>query len=259
MNYGLYLSAAGAFTSLHRQDVHANNLANVNTIGFKPDESYARHRLPERLESGAMADPHWLLEQLGGSQFVQPTRVRMIQGALQETGNQLDVAISGEGFLVAQARRGAGGDQIRLTRDGRLTLNEDGELVMASTGLRLLDVNNSPIRINPLRDDVRIDAHGEITQNGAIIAQLQFVSPTDPELLQKAGDNLLRFHGGAAASHAAATGTIVQGHVEASAVDPISAMNAMITASKAVASNAAMMQYHDHVLDQAINTFGRVA
>jgi flagellar basal body rod protein FlgG len=50
MNYGLYISAAGTLTSLHRQDALANNLANVNTAGFKPDEVQFRARLPERLD-----------------------------------------------------------------------------------------------------------------------------------------------------------------------------------------------------------------
>jgi flagellar basal-body rod protein FlgF len=259
MNYGLYLSAAGALTSLHRQDVHANNLANMNTIGFKPDEAYTRHRLPERLESAAMVDPNWLMEQLGGSQHVQPTRVRLVQGPLSRTDNPLDLAISGDGFLVVTTSRGSGDEQLRLTRDGRLTLNEQGELVMASTGLKVLDAHNQPIRIDPSQGDVRIDSHGEITQNGRIIAQLHFVSPTDPQLLQKSGANLLRLQPGASFSLVPATGAIVQSHIEGSAVDPIMAMNAMISASKAVASNATMMQYHDHILGQAINTFGRVA
>src|SRR5262245_52880288 len=61
MNYGLYLSASGALTSLHRQDVLANNLANINTVGFKPDMVTTRARLAERLESpGAPIDPQFL-------------------------------------------------------------------------------------------------------------------------------------------------------------------------------------------------------
>jgi flagellar basal body rod protein FlgG len=55
-----------------------------------------------------------------------------------------------------------------------------------------------------------------------------------------------------------ATGKARQGYTESSAVDPILTMNAMIGASKAVASNAMMLQYHDHIMGQAVNTFGRV-
>ena len=57
MNYGLYLSANGALTSMYRQDVVANNLANLQTVGFKPDMVATRQRLPQRLEDpSAMAD-----------------------------------------------------------------------------------------------------------------------------------------------------------------------------------------------------------
>ena len=65
MNYGLYLSAAGVLNNLQRQDVIANNLANVNTVGFKPDSVLTRHRLPERLESGHLIEPREMLERLG--------------------------------------------------------------------------------------------------------------------------------------------------------------------------------------------------
>jgi flagellar hook-basal body protein len=147
MNYGLYVSAAGALTSLHRQDVVANNLANLNTVGFKPDSVFTKTRLPERLESGqSFADPQYLLEQLGGGQHLHPTFISFRQGDLAETHNDLDVAIMGEGFFAVQA--GSGPDSIRLTRDGRFTLNTDGELVMSTSGMRVLDVNDEPIRLN---------------------------------------------------------------------------------------------------------------
>jgi flagellar basal-body rod protein FlgF len=101
MNYGLYLSASGAMTAMHKQDVYANNLANVNTIGFKPDSVFTRHRLPERIEQPHLhADPHKLLEQLGGGQFIDPTFTNLTQGALTATDRPLDVAIDGEGFFV---------------------------------------------------------------------------------------------------------------------------------------------------------------
>lgn len=258
MNYGLYLSAAGALTSLHRQDVYANNLANVNTVGFKPDIAITRDRLPARLEAGApMADPQWMLEQLGGGNFVEPTRIDLKQGALQSTGNALDLAITGDGFFVVSTGKGTGPEQLRFTRDGRFTLNAQGELVMASTGMKVLDVNDQPIRLDPTLD-VQIDSNGEISQNGEVVARLQVASPTDPSLLRKAGDNLLRFAEGASPTRTPALGQLHQGYVEGSAVDPILAMNAMISASKSLQSNATLMQYHDHIMGQAINTFGRV-
>lgn len=261
MNYGLYLSAAGALTSLHRQDIYANNLANVNTPGFKPDMVFTRQRLPERLESPHLpADPQWLLEQLGGGQLVDPTYASLGQGILTRTANPLDLAIEGDGFFVVSADQGAAAsnEDIRLTRDGRFTLSPDGTLVMAATGMPALDVNNEVIRLDPSGGDVVISETGEIEQNGQVVARLQVVSPTDPTLLEKVGDNLLKFRDSEAA-RVPATGRIEQGFIEGSAVDAIKAMNAMIGASKAVSTNATMIRYHDQVMGQAINTFGRVA
>ena len=251
MNYGLYLSATGAVSSMHKQDVHANNLANVNTVGFKPDIAVTRDRLPAREEGGHLPiEPKWLLEKLGGGHYVDPTRVSLAQGALNFTDNTLDVAISGDGFFVVEGQQ--------LTRDGRFSLDADGTLVMAGTGKRVLGAENQPIHLDD-QHDVLINTDGEISQGGRIVGRLQIVQPADPTSLQKIGHSLLRVDPNSRSGLTPATGRAMQGHVEASSVDPIMTMNSMINASKAVSSNATMMQYHDHIMDQAINTFGRVA
>jgi flagellar basal-body rod protein FlgF len=254
MNYGLYLSAAGTLASLHRQDVLANNLANVETVGFKPDAVYTRARLPERLESSpGGADPQWMLENLGGGQTIDPTRIDFTQGALTDSHNDLDLAIQGEGFLVVSTNKGSP-DGLRFTRDGRLTLNESGELTSAANGVRVLDVNDQPIRLSR-GGNIKVAGDGTIVQNGATVARLQIASVADKSTLSKAGDNLMKFTG----KRTPATGALRQRSVEASAVDPIMALNEMINASKAVQANATMMQYQDQILGQAVGTFGKVA
>jgi len=258
MNYGWYLSAAGAMTAMHKQDVYANNLANVDTPGFRRGYAVFQQRLAEVWEPPILEPGHDpVLNKLGGGQFLDPTFTNMKQGILAQTERPLDVAIEGDGFFVVAAG-GAGEENRRLTRDGQFTLNDQGELVMASTGHRVLDVNNQPIELDPAAS-VRIDEHGEISQNGDVVARLQIASPTDPTLLRKAGHNLMRFRDDAEINLVSAEGRVRQGYTESSAVDPILTMNAMIGASKAVASNAQMLQYHDHIMGQAVNTFGRVA
>lgn len=260
MNYGLYLSAAGAMTSLHRQDVMANNLANLNTVGFKPDLASFRTRLPERLESGAVVDPQFLLEQLGGGQWTNPSQISLKQGDLVNSHNDLDCAIQDDGFFVIHTGKpGGGADNLRFTRDGRFTLNSRNEIVLAANGLRVLDVNDQPIRLTPGLKTL-IGPDGTITQNGVEAARLQVSTVADKTRITKAGDGLLRMAPeGERAARVQATGTIRQGMVENSAVDPILALNDMINASKAVQANSTMMQYHDNLLGQAINTLGRVA
>jgi flagellar basal-body rod protein FlgG len=255
MNYGLYLSATGVLSNLHRQNVLAGNLANVETTGFKPDAVDARQRLPQRLEAGGdLSAPKWMLEQLGGGHFVQPTRVDLAQGPLQPTSNPLDLAIEGDGFFVVDP--GRGGEGLHLTRDGRMTLGTGGELVQATTGRRVLDVNGRPIRLNG-RGPVDIDSTGAVTQDGAVVANLQLAS-VDASHLRKVGQSLYRVKDTGVTAKAA-SGSVRQHHLESSAVDPIMTLNDMIAATKGAEASAKLMQYHDHIMGQVIGTVGRVA
>lgn len=256
MNYGMYLAATGVLTSMYRQDVLANNLANVNTVAFKPDVVYTRLRLPERLESGG-ADPQQLLERLGGGHLLSPTRLDLTQGSLTDTGNNLDLAIDGEGFFVVRST-GGGDEPLRLTRDGRFTLNPAGELVMAGTGMKLLDIENQPIRLDRTAT-VHVRSNGEIVQNGKVRATLRIAAATDQSQLSKLGNNVLTVNSTDPQTLRPADGRLVQGHLESSAVDPVMMLNAMISASKAASANLKMMQYHDHIIGQAVNTLKRVA
>ncbi len=255
MNYGMYLSATGVLTNMHRQDVIANNLVNSTTTGYKPDAVYTRQRLPARLDPGGVqADPRWMLERLGGGHWVQPTHIDFSQGALMVTGNDLDLAIRGDGFFVVSTGDGGGTEHLRLTRDGRLTRSDRDELVMAGTGLRVLDVNNRPIRLRS-QGPLRVNERGEIEQNGTSVARIQLATVGDLTRLTKAGANLYRLD----SSPQPADGRIMQGQLESSAVDAITTLTALIGATKAVAGNAKMMQYHDFLIGQAVNTLGRVA
>lgn len=260
MNYGLYLSAAGAMTNLFRQDLYANNLANANTIGFKPDIAMLRQRLPERIESpGSMAsfaDPQFMLEQLGGGVFGHPTRISLKQGNLLETGNQLDLAMRGKGFFVLGDPDQP--DSTLLTRDGRLTMDGRGRLIHAANGMPVLDTNGQSIHLDGSAG-VEIDTKGHIIQNGQQVARLRLVMPTDPTRLIKVGHSLMRLEDQSDSALQPASGDVLQRHVESSGTDPIMTLTAMIGATKAMQSNAKLMQYHDNIIGQAINTFGRIA
>ena len=121
--------------------------------------------------------------------------------------------------------------------------------------MAVLDVNNAPIQLDPTTQ-VRIDDDGSVVQNGSTVAQLRLVdAPSDA--LSKVGDNALRLNDEADA--AAATVRVRQGFIEESAVDAISTLNGMMSASKAANANMKMMQYHDFALGQVFNTYARVS
>lgn len=258
MNYGLYLSASGALTSLYQQDVYANNLANSQTIGFKRDFVYFQQRLPERIENNIAVDPQHMLEQLGGGRFAMPNWINFEQGELAPTGRPLDVAIRGEGFFVVNSGRGEGAERLRFTRDGRFMLNASGDMVMSATGMQVLDVNDRPINLAG-GGDVRIESTGEVVQDGDVVARIQVTQIPEQSQLRKAGDNLFMLTNTAQVSRRLASVALEQGFVESSTVDPVTDLNAVISAGRNAQANTKMMQYHDQLMNLAINTMGRVA
>lgn len=258
MHYGIHLAASGALTSLYRQDVLANNLANIDTVGFKPEIVATQARATARDEDGLGTLPsNELLERLGGGMMSAPNRIDFGQAALNTTGNSLDLAIRGEGFFLVEERGTDGGSFLRLTRDGRFTLNDDGRLVMATTGLNVLDDAGRPIR---LEDDagIAIASDGLMTQNGEEIAKLAIVDVPDRTRLSKRGAGLLNAPADAIQSRSTASGLVVQGAVEASGVSDINTMLSVTSAGRAASGNLAVIGYHDRMMDQAVNRLGRI-
>jgi flagellar basal body rod protein FlgG len=262
MNYGYQLAASGVMTAMYRQDVAANNLANVETVGFKPDMTYTVPREAARIEDRLGDMPsNKLLERLGAGVLLAPNSTSFTQGSLTRTSNDLDVAIRGEGFLTVAAGGGSpSGQQVRLTRDGRLTLNSRGELVTATGGLNVLDDAGRAITLEP-GEKVAIDGDGTIRQGGAEVARIRLVNVANKSQLRKVGHNLYAASATALNARAAAenVGELVQGHLESSAVDTIRAMMAVQTAANAVSSATRIMSIHDEITGRLINSLGRVS
>jgi len=260
MNYGLYLSASGVLTNLYRQDVFANNLANVKTAGFKPDIPTIRQRDPESTEDRADFDVRQqLLDRLGGGVLAGQQRIQHVQGELTRTGNDLDVALTQPKmfFAIAQTDTATGQTAIRLSRDGRFGLNAAGELIQVASGHRVLDTADRPITLRP-GVPAAIDDDGRIMQDGASVGQLQVARVADPDHLVKQGAGLLRMPDGADTREPVTSPRLRSGYEEASAVDPIRTMMQMIEATQAVNANGNMIHYHDMVMDKAVNVLGRV-
>ena len=127
MNYGLWMSAAGLGSQMYRQDVLANNLANSQTTAFKPDFAQTVERPTAREEFGQLVSSQDLLEQLGGGVLSGQSWTDYSQGALEQTGNDLDLALDGPGFFMVRDAEG----QDKLTRAGVFQRSRDGHLVDA--------------------------------------------------------------------------------------------------------------------------------
>ncbi|MCH7527184.1 MAG: flagellar hook basal-body protein [Planctomycetes bacterium] len=254
MTYGLWLSTAGMQINDYRRSVMANNLANVNTVGFKHDLAVIQERLIEsKAGAGGGRFAHGLLDNLTGGAFVRPTIHTFEQGGLSKTSNPLDLAIEGDGFFVVRDAQ-----TTQYTRDGRFTLNKEGELVMvAGQGrFRALDVQGIPIRLPDANGRrITVSGDGTIRMGDEEIAQIGLVDFDDRSQLTKVGGN--RYRNDASPTRPAA-GTIRSEHVEQSTFNPIAGLAQMIEVSRAYELNARMLSLQDFTIGQAVTTVGRV-
>jgi flagellar basal-body rod protein FlgF len=238
---------------LERQmDVVANNIANVNTNGYKADNSL----FEEYLRSGAHEDN--FVGRDRAVSFVQDrgTFKNLTQGPSEQTKNPLDVAIDGGGFLVVQT---PGGE--RYTRDGGLQINNQGQLVTAA-GNPVLG-NSGPIVFQPTDHDVSIAADGNITvleglnRVDSVRGKLRIVSFAEAQKLLKEGTNLYAAGEGAAAQPDAAS-KLRQGFIEKSNVNSVVEMSRMIEVTRTYTQIANMLQQQSDLHKSAIEKLADV-
>lgn len=264
MHYGFQLSVSGAVTSLYRQNVLANNLANADTPGFKPDIALARQRDPVRAEDGVWSMPsNRMLEKLGAGALMAPNSVSFAQGRLVGTGDDLDLAIDGAGFIPVRVGPPEGGE-VHLTRDGRMALDERGRLVMRGTGHAVLNRDNGEIFLDG-RAQISVMEDGRIVERRGdretVAGFIGLVDVADRRTLRKrdAGLFLPDATTAGGALQPSTSGKVRQGFVEQSSVNEIRAMMSVQQAGRHAQSNIAMIGYADRLLDQAINRFARTA
>jgi flagellar basal-body rod protein FlgF len=240
-------------TALERQlDVIANNIANVNTSGYKADNSL----FEEYLNTPAHEDNF-----VGGDRrvsFVQDrgTYRDMSQGAVEATKNPLDVAIDGSGFLAVQTPDGE-----RYTRDGNLHINTQGQLVTVA-GNPVLGATG-PIVLQQTDHDVNITPDGTITvvegsgRTDSIRGTLRVVSFTDAQKMLKEGLNLYSA-GDGGTPQADTKSTVRQGFIEKSNVNAVSEMSRMMEVSRAYTSIANLMNQQSELQKTAIQQLADV-
>ncbi len=142
-------------TELVRQDSIAGDLANASTPGYKPRRLAVQlRRRPQRRPGAPSPRP------LGYGAQISKTSVDMTQGPLESTGEPLDLALQGPGFLAVQTAHGT-----RYTRDGQLAVDGQGRLVTA-TGNPLLDQPGKPIALGAHSGDLKVSMDGAITAGG---------------------------------------------------------------------------------------------
>lgn len=257
MNYGFYLSTAGAITGMRRLDTVSNNLANSTTVGFKADILSTRARLPENIENGGtVADTNAMLDALGGGTLFNPTEMDLTQGALETTGNPLDVAIEGDGFFALEAPKNSPKGDRFLTRAGNFARDTQGRLVLATNGQPVLDDQGKTILLPDNPSKLRIDRDGTLRNGDDEFARLGVVMPADTRDLKKEGRDMIRLIGGRTAPVPADT-IVHQNHLEQSTVDPVLALAELVKVSRSIDFSTRLMQTHDQMTGRLIDTLGR--
>ena len=244
---GIYTAAAGMLNTQLAVDTMANNVANVNTTGFKA--RYVQYQAYPEIQISRIDD--------GGSQEIGKlttgveiigTPLHFSQGHLQPTGNALDVAVDGEGFLTVQLPNG----ETAYTRNGSLKLNENRELISEGQ-YKVLDLGGNPINIPSNAGKIVIAEDGTISgESGAAIGKLHMVRFSNPKGLHQLGDSLFKGDDPIDAQ-AGQVSSFKQGYVERSNTNIVHEMIQSITGMRLYESLQRTISTQKETLDKAIN------
>jgi flagellar basal-body rod protein FlgF len=239
-------------TTLERHlAVISNNLANVNTNGYKSDQIL----FEEYLTSGAHEDNFKGLDRRVSYVQDRGSYRDFAQGSMQVTSNPLDVAIDGAGLFAVQTPNGE-----RYTRDGNFQINNLGQLV-THDGNPVLE-QNGPIVFQPTDHDINISPDGTITvlegvsRTDSIRGKLRAVSFADAQTILKQGNNL--FAAGDGAAQPDLKSTFRQGYVEKSNVNAVAEMSRMIEVMRTYTNIANLLQQQGDLHKTAINQLADV-
>lgn len=263
---GIYAAVSGAMAQSSRLDTIANNLANVNTTGFKKDRqvfneyltAYEKEdnlirapRVPASIES--------FYDMNGGDNaYVNSagTFTNFEQGGLRPTGSQLDVALEGKGFFEVMSPQG-----VRWTRSGSLQVDGQGRLVTKDGFPILKEGQGDPAQrsINVSSANVTVSQKGEIFDGGNPIGRLAVVNFAKMDDLQKVGNNNYTLKANAqSAPIPTEEARIHQGFVETSNVNVVEEMTDMITANRVFEAAQHAVKANDQMDDKLINQVGKV-
>ncbi len=243
MTYGLYMSAMGAQAQSRRIEVMSNNLANVDSQGFKRELAVLSARDSAAVERKLEYPNTTSINRVGGGAYTKETVTDFSTGPLRQTGNRADLAISGDGFFMTEKN----GSQY-LTRDGAFTTDSTGTL-MTQSGYRVLSEDGSPIVITD--NNYSISNAGIVQQDGGA-TPIALVRPRFPADLAKASDNQYI----ALSPPVPLTPgerKVASGFLEGSNVKATQEMMTLIEATRVYESNIKMIQHQDQTASTLIS------
>lgn len=251
---GLYTAATGMNAQSKKMDVISNDLANVNTTGYKKDDvviSSFGEVLVSKIGGGPSTGPDGPIGSMSLGVRVDEVYTQFAQGSLVKTSGIADIAIQGDGFFVVDTPAGEA-----YTRDGKFSITSEGMLV-TQEGYAVMG-ENGPIELGEVflqqGGKLQFDENGQVLLEGEVIDTLDIAVFEDTRSLRKIDNNLLQSD----AERVPFEGKLLEGFLEASNVNPVTAMVEMITVSRAYEANQKMIQVHDNLLGKAVNEIARV-
>ena len=238
MQSGLYVSLSSQIALEQRLTTLADNVANSTTVGFRATEV----KFNQVIADAKTADVAFVSQ---GNEFIS-TRA----GGLTETGNMLDFAIKGNAWFSVQTPQGP-----TLTRDGRFTLTDAGELVTLN-GYPVLDAGGAPIQIDGERGPLAISADGQLNQNDQPVAALGLFEADLSAGFVRAGNSGIIPSVQPEPVIDRVDAGVIQGYVEESNVNAIGEMTQLITVTRAFEAMTSLIRDSETALSEAVKTLG---
>lgn len=258
---GIYVAASGGYKQEKSLEVITNNLANVNTIGFKRDLLAFKSFLapfpgsPQNASPGLGASLAARKKDTSYTGIVE-LRSDLSQGRLVSTGNPLDVALEGEGFFEIKTK-----DGLRYTRQGNFKLNSDKILVTQNNNPVM--GSGGPITIKSGGANISINSKGTISAGKGpgknVAGSLKIVNFKNPGELIKAGDGLFFLPDGSSGEFKTPEFSLHQGFIEYSNVSAIKEMTKMIEVMRGYQAYQQLIQTIDSANAKAAIDIGRLA
>ncbi|MBP9707457.1 MAG: flagellar basal-body rod protein FlgF [Oligoflexales bacterium] len=256
----IYTPLSGALAQERALEIVANNLANVNTSGFKAEKITFKKLIsePEKNYTSPLPPANYKISledimPLRGNEVdyvgIDKVYTDMTKGPERVTNNPMDFMIDGQGFFKVHTHQGE-----RLTRDGSFSLDTNGVLVNKDGHAVLGERGN----IFLYGQDFKVNQNGEVYQDGRLIDRILVVDVADTTQLEKQGGNLYFYGGPEQDLSRIDIPTVIQGSIEGSNVNAIENLTQMIVAHRSYEAYTKALKNYDSMMEKSNNEIGRI-
>ena len=251
---GFYTAAAGMLARQKAFNVLSNNIANSGTAGYKSqitiESSFGDHYVARINSLNDVPD-----SMIGSGSFITVNDEEysdMTQGSLEDTGRDLDVAINGEGFFLAESE--TLGEV--MTRNGQFTVDEEGYLVLSGVG-KILNDARDPIQLDST--DFSIGATGILYDSEGEEADALFIGvPQADSVMKIDGTGVYKLESGEAEQAAVGTYNVMQGYIEKSNINVSKEMTRIIASQNHFNSCVQILKMYDKINEISVNKIGQL-